>query len=76
MWSPGPHDGLGGTNFENGETDGGGTGPTLSSWARLGGPFGLNFWDPFLNFLGTFFSKTGHFRLFACPFWTSKNRFF
>ena len=22
----------------------------------------------FFNFLGTFFSKTGHFRLFACPF--------
>ena len=54
MWSPGPHDDLGGTDLKMGTRMGEGAVPTPSSWARLGGLFGfisgtpiLNFWVPF-----------------------------
>ena len=77
MWSPGPHDDLGGTDLKMGTRMGeGGLYPRPHPGPGWGGLFGFISGTPILNFLGTFFSKTGHFRLFARPFWTSKNRFF
>ena len=69
MWSPGPHDDLGGTDLKMGTRMGeGGAVPTPSSWARLGGLFGLNFWDPFFELFGYLFLKNRTFSIICTPF--------